>query len=102
MAITWASNMATNPSNGIMWLEKAETGKVTIDDIKDALEEFARLFKAGFASKAETLTLARAFPENRKYTEAAGKLGDDDPMVCLLYTSPSPRDRQKSRMPSSA
>ena len=22
--------------------------------------------------------------------------------VCLLYTSPSPRDRQKSRMPSSA
>ena len=26
-----------------------------------------------------------------------GKLKD-----CLLYTSPSPRDRQKSRMPSSA
>ena len=25
-----------------------------------------------------------------------------DPSVCLLYTSPSPRDRQKSRMPSSA
>ena len=23
-------------------------------------------------------------------------------VVCLLYTSPSPRDRQKSRMPSSA
>ena len=23
-------------------------------------------------------------------------------IVCLLYTSPSPRDRQKSRMPSSA
>ena len=26
----------------------------------------------------------------------------DDPVACLLYTSPSPRDRQKSRMPSSA
>ena len=24
------------------------------------------------------------------------------PIGCLLYTSPSPRDRQKSRMPSSA
>ena len=24
------------------------------------------------------------------------------PWCCLLYTSPSPRDRQKSRMPSSA
>ena len=26
----------------------------------------------------------------------------DDVSICLLYTSPSPRDRQKSRMPSSA
>ena len=26
----------------------------------------------------------------------------DDGSCCLLYTSPSPRDRQKSRMPSSA
>ena len=28
------------------------------------------------------------------------RMGSDIP--CLLYTSPSPRDRQKSRMPSSA
>ena len=28
---------------------------------------------------------------------------DSTPLItCLLYTSPSPRDRQKSRMPSSA
>ena len=27
---------------------------------------------------------------------------DDLSNSCLLYTSPSPRDRQKSRMPSSA
>ena len=27
---------------------------------------------------------------------------DIDYISCLLYTSPSPRDRQKSRMPSSA
>ena len=26
----------------------------------------------------------------------------NQPFGCLLYTSPSPRDRQKSRMPSSA
>ena len=36
-----------------------------------------------------------------------GKVGkelttDDAYKACLLYTSPSPRDRQKSRMPSSA
>ena len=32
--------------------------------------------------------------------DRADLIGDFD--VCLLYTSPSPRDRQKSRMPSSA
>ena len=30
------------------------------------------------------------------------QLGDERLWTCLLYTSPSPRDRQKSRMPSSA
>ena len=29
-------------------------------------------------------------------------INDDDLEYCLLYTSPSPRDRQRSRMPSSA
>ena len=35
---------------------------------------------------------------------AAGSLGTSPEILttCLLYTSPSPRDRQKSRMPSSA
>ena len=31
-----------------------------------------------------------------------GFQGDTQGLICLLYTSPSPRDRQKSRMPSSA
>ena len=34
----------------------------------------------------------------REKVETLRELGID----CLLYTSPSPRDRQKSRMPSSA
>ena len=40
---------------------------------------------------------ARVFRKN-------GFIFDGGPTVitCLLYTSPSPRDRQKSRMPSSA
>ena len=28
--------------------------------------------------------------------------GEDDYVTCLLYTSPSPRDKRQSRMPSSA
>ena len=43
---------------------------------------------------------------NRRQLRGRGDLGTG-PLgalgnVCLLYTSPSPRDRQKSRMPSSA
>ena len=29
-------------------------------------------------------------------------VGADQVLVCLLYTSPSPRDKRQSRMPSSA
>ena len=38
----------------------------------------------------------------QQYVRDALKKIDDQDRVCLLYTSPSPRDRQKSRMPSSA
>ena len=40
----------------------------------------------------------------RKYKNVVKDFGDspDEIKLCLLYTSPSPRDRQKSRMPSSA
>ena len=33
---------------------------------------------------------------------AAKKKADREHMDCLLYTSPSPRDKRQSRMPSSA
>ena len=31
-----------------------------------------------------------------------GRMNEGRSYICLLYTSPSPRDRQKARMPSSA
>ena len=36
------------------------------------------------------------------FAGSEGTLGIITEITCLLYTSPSPRDRQKSRMPSSA
>ena len=48
------------------------------------------------------------FAKRIKVTLTAGEIGGDESdfpallAVCLLYTSPSPRDRQRSRMPSSA
>ena len=41
------------------------------------------------------LALAGWYPDDFELVEAAANL-------CLLYTSPSPRDRTRSRMPSSA
>ena len=36
------------------------------------------------------------------YGSTSGGGASNESKICLLYTSPSPRDRQKSRMPSSA
>ena len=41
------------------------------------------------------LAVLRAF-------QTAKANGDEIPEICLLYTSPSPRDMRRSRMPSSA
>ena len=44
-------------------------------------------------------TSAHLYEFDSVHGRAAGGVNYGD---CLLYTSPSPRDRQKSRMPSSA
>ena len=46
---------------------------------------------SNFVNAAQTKTTTTSGSENRQQYR-----------ICLLYTSPSPRDRQKSRMPSSA
>ena len=69
--------------------------------IHDVLNELIeKRFKGMVFRKASYGSVLGFLPEN---------IGDDDfaedfTLVydCLLYTSPSPRDRQKSRMPSSA
>ena len=51
------------------------------------------------------LSAWRDYPDRSQVLlrERIGVLHGVEPsFVCLLYTSPSPRDRQKSRMPSSA
>ena len=46
---------------------------------------------------------AEGWPVHLICLTKAGELAANlDSRICLLYTSPSPRDRQKSRMPSSA
>ena len=59
--------------------------------------EAAPAIKAGFAENGD-----RAAPYLPAYAGAMKVLSNIENKVCLLYTSPSPRDKRQSRMPSSA
>ena len=61
-------------------------------DIIKILREWTELTQKEFA---ESIGL-------KERTIRSYEAGDTIYNICLLYTSPSPRDRQKSRMPSSA
>ena len=54
------------------------------------------------ASAGRISSLDPAQASTLSATQLISALGDPLYRLCLLYTSPSPRDRQKSRMPSSA
>jgi len=77
------SEVAQNPES-IFWLEKGQTGKTTMEDIQDALSEYKNNYDAGNASKAEILTLHRAYPDSPTYKQAAvgiQKMDMVDPLV---------------------
>ena len=62
-------------------------------------EEDTLLEETGVSIEVDDL-IADLFDDNKE--EIVEEHGDFLVKACLLYTSPSPRDRQKSRMPSSA
>ena len=59
----------------------------------DSITEINALYRSVAEKKATDIQIKRLQQE-------VGVVADGK--CCLLYTSPSPRDRQKSRMPSSA
>ena len=100
-----------------------DTGDVANDHYHRYLEDIALMKELGLKSYRFSFAWPRMFPNGDGVREERGfafydRLIDalleagieplatlyhwDLPQACLLYTSPSPRDRQKSRMPSSA
>ena len=82
------------------------TGKTTISSIiKIILEKYfkLRVFKISIDDFYKTRKERKNLSKNiHPLLMTRGVPGTHDIKICLLYTSPSPRDRQKSRMPSSA
>ena len=70
---------------------KLEDKKAIVAEVNEA----AKVALSAVVADARGVTVS-AMTGLRKEAREAGVY------VCLLYTSPSPRDRQKSRMPSSA
>ena len=72
------------------------------ESYEQALVEIYRVMRPGeppTREGAEALFKGLFFDQERYDLSAVGRVKMN---ICLLYTSPSPRDRQKSRMPSSA
>ena len=75
----------------------------------EEVREFARIYKNGVIYQGQKpvhwcipLQTALAEAEIEYQNHKSPSIYVKFPYTCLLYTSPSPRDRQKSRMPSSA
>ena len=70
----------------------------------EQLYEMAKLTGGGFTNlPADRTALTRKLERAEEaFARTYDDLGDDQFTLCLLYTSPSPRDRYGSRMPSSA
>ena len=71
------------------------------------LEKASRLIKEASAQGAQVICLQEIFSTPYFCTVEDAERFDlaetvDGETVCLLYTSPSPRDKRQSRMPSSA
>ena len=81
-------------------IEKAETVRAEVENLNLVIVRSASdtgiLYGSVTTRDISNLIGENGVNLNRK------QIALDKPINCLLYTSPSPRDRQKSRMPSSA
>ena len=75
--------------------EFLDSHQETVKDIEQDLRRQTPIYE-------DLLSLLRILSSSVEAAEISYKELNDECGICLLYTSPSPRDRQKSRMPSSA
>ena len=108
-----------HPDDTSGWVLFELTGEPTSDNCtylsKGSFEELASHNRESIPSIANMSTLEQRLADTNRYPQLSGSEGVFDSsgayheetrigflVACLLYTSPSPRDRTRSRMPSSA
>ena len=81
---------------------------VDLDVYNEAMKRLPRLMHRTFSPRVRQLDGGFAGLFQLDFSNKLFRRNYEDPMLvactdgCLLYTSPSPRDRTRSRMPSSA
>ena len=90
------SRLCRSGQASIRNLKRLRAIAALVCDLDLAPQDAALLMHAGIASRA---ALAGSTPE--RIVQQTGRL-ERSLGTCLLYTSPSPRDVEESRMPSSA
>ena len=94
------------------WLEKLLLSAIANWEYKtggiENADDYDLYIKTAFADAGSQLKRFRPAPHGRAHRirkhscHVTLVVENRDPLPCLLYTSPSPRDRTRSRMPSSA
>ena len=72
-------------------------------DVAQEIEDEILKGEVTFDTKKKTIMYqSDLVSQPMEMRDVSSMVSEISPITCLLYTSPSPRDRQKSRMPSSA
>ena len=90
-------------SDGIHYVTAMLTSQLNHFVNDGSLQKYTVIrLKDYFANQVSGRKCVSAAPRARNLATSRTAMLAPLPPACLLYTSPSPRDRQKSRMPSSA
>ena len=100
IAVTQKARELKAAGKDVIGLGAGEPDFDTPDNIKKAAIEAINKGDTKYTAVDGTPALKQAIIN--KFKRENNLKYSSDEITCLLYTSPSPRDRQKSRMPSSA
>ena len=89
------------PLNAVDTKKGKDQAKINMQVLDDAVSQLDRAIKNDMPKELAAMVIAQGYQATTGLIKIAAPFRQL-PNTCLLYTSPSPRDRQKSRMPSSA